>query len=256
VIRVLIVDDERPARDGIRVRLEQATGFDVVAEAGTGRAAIEAVEAHAPDLMFLDIRLPDLDGFEVLRGIPTGRRPHVIFVTAYDRHAIQAFEIHALDYLLKPITPRRFADALDHARTAHASHLAARTLDQLSHGLRGDSTAEVPDDRSNETGPLERLLVRERSRTRVVRVADIQWIRSCGNYVTIRTGEREMLHRVTIARLAGRLPPRTFARIHRTAIVNIDAVAEIHPLTHGDYEVQMRDGATLRMSRRYRSAFR
>src|SRR5260221_291072 len=181
MIRVLIVDDERPARDGLRLRLERAPGFAVVGEAASGQAAIAAVLESEPDLMFLDIRMPDMNGFEVLRGIPTARRPRVIFVTAYDRHALRAFEVHALDYLLKPIVPSRFAAALEAARSEHAQRLASRTLEDLGLELGGVRGAE----KLPATGTLDRLTVRDGSRLRIVPVEAIEWVESCGNYVTI-----------------------------------------------------------------------
>lgn len=256
MIRVLIVDDERPARDGLRLRLQKAPGFEVVAEAASGRAAIAAVAKHEPDLMFLDIRMPDLNGFDVLRRIPPARRPRVIFVTAYDRHALEAFEVHALDYLLKPIVARRLDAALDQARQAHRQRLASRTLEELAETLRTGAAPQPreagPSPRREET--LDRLTLRDGSRLRIVPVSAIQRVEACGNYVTIHTGGRELLHRVTLAWLEARLPRRTFARIHRGTIVNVAEVAEIRRSSHGDGEVVLRDGTTLRMSRRYRDA--
>ena len=256
MIRVLIVDDERPARDGLRLRLEQMDGFEVVAEAASGQAAIQAVDHHAPDLMLLDIRMPDLNGFEVLKRIPAARRPRVIFVTAHDRHAVRAFEMEALDYLLKPITQRRLDEALERVRKDRAHSLASATLEALARQLRnGDDTpadAAPPRGGSGASDTIDRITVRDGARFRVVPVTEIRWFESCGNYVTLHTAGKDLLHRVTLAELERRLPPREFARIHRGAIVNVREVAEIRPSPHGDYEVLMRDGALLRMSRRYR----
>lgn len=259
MIRVLIVDDERPAREGLRLRLERAPGFEVVAEAASGRAAIRAVQKHAPDLMFLDIRMPDMNGFEVLQRIPATRRPRVIFVTAHDRHALQAFEAHALDYLLKPIAPRRLDEALMRARTAHAQRLASRTLEDLARGLRGHGAPRTDDRVADGPGKasardLERLTVRDGSRYKVVPFSTIQWIEAFGNYVTLHIGGRGLLHRITLGELESLLPAKGFARIHRGTIVNVTEVVEIRPVSHGDCEVMMRDGAALRMSRRYRDA--
>ncbi|NOT34920.1 MAG: response regulator transcription factor [Candidatus Eisenbacteria bacterium] len=258
MIRVLIVDDERPSREGLRLRLERVEGFEVVAEASSGRAAIAAVLEFEPDLMFLDIRMPDLNGFEVLKGIPAARRPRVIFVTAFDRHALRAFEVHALDYLLKPIVPQRFEAALEHARSAHAQRLASRTLEELAVALRGgadgpSATRDAPAE-SRRAAALDRLMVRDGPRFRIVPVGAIQWLESCGNYVTIHTGGRELLHRITLSQLEEQLPAREFARIHRGAIVNVAEVAEIRRSPHGDGEIVLRDGTMLRMSRRYRDA--
>ena len=255
MIRVLIVDDERPARDGLRLRLENTRGFEVVAEAASGRAAIAAIEKHEPDLVFLDIRMPDMNGFEVLRRIPAARRPRVIFVTAYDRHALEAFEVHALDYLLKPIVAKRLEAALEHAREAHTQRLASRTIEELAAALRDrPPAARYAGSVSGRDAPLDRLTLRDGARLRIVPVATIQRIESCGNYVSIHTGGRELLHRVTLASLERRLPRRAFARIHRAIIVNVAEVAEIRRSSHGDGEVVLRDGTVLRMSRRYRDA--
>jgi len=251
MIRVLIVDDERPAREGLRLRLETTPGFEVVGEAASGRAAIAAVLDLAPDLVLLDIRMPDMNGFDVLRGIPPARRPRVIFVTAHDEHALHAFEVHALDYLLKPIVTERLNAALDRARSAHAQQLASRTLEELAAALRGAPTAPV----HGQPG-IDRLLVREGSRLRIVPVAAIQWIESSGNYVTIHSGGRGILHRVALSRLERELPPRAFARVHRGAIVNVSEIAEVRTSSHGDGEVVLRDGTRLRMSRRYRDSLR
>jgi two-component system LytT family response regulator len=207
--------------------------------------------------MLLDIRMPDLNGFEVLKRIPAARRPRVIFVTAHDRHAVRAFEMEALDYLLKPITQRRLSEALERARKDRAQSLASRTLEQLARTLSDGvhvekaTAAASGDARGNA---LDRLTVRDGARFRVVPVADVQRFESCGNYVTLYTAGKELLHRITLAELEQRLPAREFARIHRGAIVNVREVVEIRPSPHGDYEVVMREGAVLRMSRRYRDA--
>jgi two-component system LytT family response regulator len=264
MIRVLIVDDERPARDGLRVRLARHADFEIAGEAASGRAAIEEIERVRPDLMFLDVRMPDMNGFEVLQAVPSEQWPRVIFVTAYDQHALRAFDMHALDYLLKPIAQERFDRALERARAAHASRLASGTLESLARSLReagaGKYEAKTPSpDVAQEhvtalqkSATIDRLTVRDGERLRVVAVDTIRWAQACGNYVTLRVGDAELLHRIALAELERRLPARRFARIHRTAIVNVAEVAEILPISHGDYDVVMRDGTRLRLSRRYR----
>jgi two-component system LytT family response regulator len=253
VIRVLIVDDERPARDGLRLRLERADGFEVVGEAANGREAIHAVLERQPDLMFLDIRMPDLNGFEVLRGIPAARRPSVIFLTAYDRHALRAFEVHALDYLLKPIVPRRFAAALEHARSAHTQRLASSTLDELGPAL--GARLAGPEAASRSARTPDRITVRDGSRLRIVPVEAIEWVEACGNYVTLHSGGREFLHRATLLEFGRALPARAFARVHRGAIVNIAEIAEVRLSPHGDGEIVLRGGGKVRLSRRYRRSW-
>lgn len=257
MIRIVLADDERPAREGLRLRLDGREGFEVVGEAASGKAALAAVETHAPDLLFLDVRMPDLNGFEVLQRIPAARRPHVVFVTAYDRYAIRAFEMHALDYLLKPVAPKRLDEALERARTAHTQRLAARTLEALARGMRaGDDLpgADAPARPAVGGPPLDRITVRDGARYRVVPIETVRWIEACGNYVTLHTGGRGLLHRATLQEMEKRLPPRRFARIHRGAIVNVSEVAEIHPLSHGDYTVVLKDGSQLRMTRKHRDS--
>ena len=251
MIRVLIVDDERPARVALRLLLEQVEGFELVGEAGSGRTAVAAVLKFDPDLLLLDIRMPDMSGFEVLKAIPAARRPRVIFVTAYDRHALRAFEVHALDYLLKPITAKRFEEALEHARTTHAQRLAAKTLTELTRAIGGDAG---PESGRVRAGGIDRLTVRDGSRYRVVATRSILWIEACGNYVLLHTPEGEILHRVTLAQLERTLPQHGFARIHRGTIVNLAEIVEILPISHGDAEVRLRSGARLPLSRKYRSA--
>lgn len=254
MMRVLIVDDERPARDGLRVRLEKAGGFEVVGEAASGREAVAAVLEHGPDLVFLDVRMPDMNGFEVLKRIPAARRPRVIFVTAFDRHALEAFEVHALDYLVKPIVTRRFEAALQRAHTAHVQRLAARTLEELAVAMREEGGAGAGAAGAVPEPPLERLTVRDGARHRIVPIAAIQWMEACGNYVTLHVGGRKLLHRITLAELERKLPSRSFVRVHRGVIVNVAEVAEIHRSPHGDGDVVLRDGTFVRMSRRYRDA--
>lgn len=248
MIRVVIVDDERPAREGLRVRLERAGDFEVVGEAANGRTAITTVLEHRPDLMFLDIQMPDINGFDVLRGIPASRRPRVIFVTAYDRHALEAFDAQALDYVLKPIVAKRFRTALDRARSAHQQELASRTLERLGAQMREGQG--VVDD----APPDGRLHIREGSRLHLVAFDEIQWVEACGNYVTIHTRGRPLLHRITMRQLIEQLPERAFARIHRGVIVRLAEIEAVQFSSHGDGRVQLRGGATLRLSRRFRHA--
>jgi two-component system LytT family response regulator len=251
MIRVLIVDDERPARVALRLLLERVQGFEVVGEAGSGKTAVAASLRLDPDLMLLDIRMPDMSGFDVLKAIPAARRPRVIFVTAYDRHALRAFQVHALDYLMKPITAQRFEEALEHARTAHAQRLATKTLQELTRAM-----SEGPEPALGRTrgGGADRLTVRDGARYRVVATRAIRWVEACGNYVLLHTSEGDILHRMTMAQLERVLPEGRFARIHRGTIVNVDEIAEILPTSHGDADVTLRDGTTLQLSRRYRNA--
>jgi len=252
VIRVLIVDDERPAREGLRLRLEGRDGLEVVGEAASAPAALQLISKHAPDLLFLDVRMPGMNGFELLQRIPAAQRPWVVFVTAYDRYAIRAFEMNAIDYLMKPIVPRRLDEAIARARTARTHQFLARTLGSLAREF--DDAAEAAAPPPPREGAVERLSIRDGDGYRVVPVERIRWIQAVGNYVALHVEGRELLHRATLQELERSLPSQRFARIHRGAIVNLAEVAALHPVSHGDFRVVLRDGTELRMSRKYRSA--
>ena len=252
MIRVLIVDDERPAREGLRLRLEGRDGLEVVGEAASAPAALQLISKHAPDLLFLDVRMPGMNGFELLQRIPAAQRPWVVFVTAYDRYAIRAFEMNAIDYLMKPIVPRRLDEAIARARTARTHQFLARTLGSLAREF--DDAAEAAAHPPPREGAVERLSIRDGDGYRVVPVERIRWIQAVGNYVALHVEGRELLHRATLQELERSLPSQRFARIHRGAIVNLAEVAALHPVSHGDFRVVLRDGTELRMSRKYRSA--
>lgn len=254
MIRVLIVDDERPAREGLRLRLEGRADIEIVAEAASGTAAIAAIEKHTPDLVFLDVRMPGMNGFELLQRVPAERRPRVVFVTAYDRYAIRAFEMNAIDYLLKPILPQRLDEALERARTLRNHQLLADKLEALAREMRRPHRAEEPGPSNGNGERLERLSIRDGEGYRVLPVEEIRWIKSVGNYVELHVEGRDLLHRVTLQELERALPPQKFARIHRSVIVNLAEVAALHPVSHGDFVVVLKDGTELRMSRKYRGA--
>jgi len=230
-VKVIIVDDEPLARRGIRVRLERLAGVDVVAECASGGEAVRAIRTHAPDVEFLDVQMPGMDGFAVVQAVGTDAMPVTIFVTAYETHAIRAFDANALDYLLKPIDDERFARAVDRARR----RLAER---------RGASPAESP--------LVDRIVVRDRGSVLLLAHDDVDWIAAEGDYVRVHAGGRGHLVRDTMAALASRLDPARFARIHRSAIVNLSRVKEIRPHGDRDYLAVLRDGTRLKVSRTYR----
>jgi two-component system LytT family response regulator len=241
-LRVAIVDDEPVARRRIRRLLRPERGVTIVAECGDGAAAVQAVRSLAPDLIFLDVQMPELDGFEVLRALAPGPLPAVIFVTAYDRYAIAAFEVHALDYLLKPVSADRCAQAVARARTALAERRApadSRLLKMLSEAVGRRW--------------LTRLPVRAAGRVVIVDLSDVDWIQAADNYVTLHAGRHEHVLRETLARLEKELDPDRFVRIHRSAIVQVDRIRELRPAFHGDFVVVLRDGVELPLSRGYRS---
>jgi two-component system LytT family response regulator len=234
MIRALIADDEPLAREGIRARLADQADIDVVGEAADGIEAIEAIENLSPDLLFLDVQMPGIDGFEVLRRLRAAV-PAVVLVTAYDRHAVKAFEAQALDFLLKPINNARFNEVLGRVR---------RSLAPLSDSR--SPRAPAP------SAHLTRFPVKDRERFLLLKPEEVEWIHSAANYAELHARGRSFLVRMTMSELEERLDPARFVRIHRSTIVNVDRVKEIQPEHHGEFQVVLQDGAKLRLSRRYR----
>jgi two-component system LytT family response regulator len=237
-LRVVIVDDEPPARDKLRRYLAEDPRVRVVGEAGDGLTAVEAIETERPDLVLLDVQMPEMDGFEVLAALEVEPLPRIVFVTAHDEHAVRAFEVRALDYLLKPVDRSRLDEAVGRAATAR--------VDPESDPRR------VLADVREIAPPLTRFLVRTRGRLQLVPVAEVDWIGAAGNYVELHVGDKSHLVRGTLQALEGRLPKGSFTRIHRSSIVNLDRVRALHPWSHGDLQVELVDGTQLRLSRRYR----
>lgn len=235
--RVVVVDDEPHAREKLRRYLADDPRVEWVGEAGDGMAAVALVEEVEPDLVLLDVQMPEMDGFDVLAALEGDRLPAVVFVTAHDEHAVRAFEVQAVDYLLKPVDRTRFAEAVGRALAVGASRRreVRRVLEAL------------PAPR-----PLERFLVRSRGRMHLVPVGDVDWIGAAGNYVELHVSGAVHLVRGTLQTLEERLSPVRFARIHRSTIVNLDRIAALHPWSHGDLQVELHDGTELRLSRRYR----
>jgi two-component system LytT family response regulator len=250
-IRTLIVDDEQMARASIRVLLGGDPDIEVVGECSSGLDAVAQIAGHAPELVFLDVQMPRMNGFEVLEAVGDARRFVVVFVTAYDSYALEAFDVHALDYVLKPFDDRRFHRALERAkdqiRHARLDHLAA----ELVHAM-----GAAPADRPAPADPVERIVVRDGGRTVLVRMSDIDWIEAADYYVQLHVGPRSYLHREPMRDLEARLDPRRFVRIHRSTIVAIDRVAELRPSAHGDHCVRLADGTDLRLSRARKSQLR
>jgi two-component system, LytTR family, response regulator len=242
-IRVIIVDDEPLARDGVRLHLESAPDMEIVGEAGTGEEAVSLVETVKPDLMFLDVQMPGLDGFGVLEAIGAAQMPVTVFATAYDQFAVRAFDAHAIDYILKPYDAERFEKALERARM----HIAGRRRAQMDDRL--GSLLEELRSRGQFT---ERLVVRSGGRIVILRVAEIDWIEAASNYVRLHAGDREYLLRETMTALEAKLNPSEFVRIHRSTIVRVDRIRELEPLFQGDYVVILEDGSRLTSSRGYR----
>jgi two-component system LytT family response regulator len=253
-IRTLIVDDEPMARASIRVLLAADPEIEVVGECGSGLDAVAAIAAQALELVFLDVQMPRMNGFEVLEAIGQDRGFAVVFVTAYDSYAIAAFDVQALDYVLKPFDDRRFHRAVERAkgriRQARLDHLA----NELVHVVSGAGPGSAPADKPADPG--ERLVIRDGARTVFVPLSDIDWIEAADYYVQLHVGARSYLHREPMRDLEARLDPRRFMRIHRSAIVALDRVTELRPSAHGDHCVRLRDGTELKLSRTRRGRLR
>jgi two-component system, LytTR family, response regulator len=246
-IRALIVDDEPFARAGVRLLLARARDVEVVGECSNGLEAVAAIAETAPDLVFLDVQMPELDGFGVVEAVGAARMPAVIFVTAFDEHAIRAFDVHALDYLLKPLDDERFALALERAR-ARLRGDGGRDLRAALAALVGQARLDAP--------PLERLAVKSGGRVYFVAVDDVDWVEAADNYVSLHAGRETHLVHGTLGALERRLDPRRFLRVHRSTIVNLARVRELRPLFHGEYEIVLADGTRLTSGRSYRDALR
>jgi two-component system LytT family response regulator len=244
-MRVIVVDDEPLGRRGVRARLTAARDMAIVAECATGRDAISAIQRLSPDLVFLDIRMPDMNGFDVLRQLPARCMPLVIFVTAHDDYALQAFDAHAIDYLLKPIDDARFVATLDRARLLGSSH----RVQDVGHRVR-DLIAQLH--RHPSRGPYRnRLIARSRTRVSIVPVSQIDWIGATGDYITLHVGSKQHLVRQTISALEQELDPDLFLRIHRSTIVQTSRMIELVTLQNGEFLVRLTNGTELRTSRTY-----
>ena len=244
-LRTLIVDDELLSRKKIRAFLQDYPEFQVVGECADGEKAVGDIKAHKPDLIFLDVQIPGRNGFEVLDGLEDKCAPAIIFVTAFDKYAVRAFEVRALDYLLKPFNKTRFAEALNRFHERGARLSGAERKEELKALLR-----EI----QRESRESERIVVKSGSRTIFLRKGSIEWVEAQGDYVKLHSAKECHLLRETMAALSDRLDPGRFARIHRSRIVNLDYIREIRPLWGGDCMVLMRDGTELTMSRTYRAS--
>ena len=237
------MDDETLARERVLTLLQQEVDVEVVGECSDGGQAVAAIQEQSPDLVFLDVQMPGCDGFEVLKNISPERMPTVIFVTAYDEYALRAFEVHALDYLLKPFGKERFQQTLRHAREA----LEARRAGDLGRRLLA-----MVHDIKPEPQRVERLVVKSGGRVFFLRTEEIDWIEAAGNYVRLHLGHESHLFRETMNRMETRLDGSRFSRIHRSRIVNTERIKELQPWFNGDHVVVLRDGTRLTLSRLYK----
>jgi two-component system, LytTR family, response regulator len=243
-IRVLIADDELPARQRLLDLLRKDAAVGAISQAENGTIAVEIIRASKPDLLFLDVQMPELDGLGVVDAIGASEMPLTVFVTAYDEHAIRAFEANALDYLLKPFSDERFE--------ATMARVKAR-LDERGMREFGMRVLEMVSREPSREQWLDRLVVKAAGTTQFIRVADVEWIEAAGVYVTLHVGTKEVLYRAALNDLAKKLDPMRFVRVHRSAIVNIESVLRLEPISHGEFEVVLKSGTRSRISRTYRA---
>jgi two-component system, LytTR family, response regulator len=245
-ITAMIVDDEKPARDRIRHLLAQELDIEVIADYGDAIAAAHAIEREPPDLLFLDVQMPELDGIRLLRRVQKTSGMHVIFVTAYEQYALTAFELDAADYLLKPFDPDRFAAAVDRVRI-----LISQARDAADNGAgAGARTAGAA------RAHPDYIPVRSGQDIVLVRTESIDWIEAMGNYARLHVGRQTHMLRESMQKLEVLLDPARFARVHRSTIVNIERIARMRPMYHGDYEIVLTDGTKVMMSRGYKDRLR
>ena len=237
MIRVLIVDDEPPARRKVRHFLQRDAEIGEIREAASGKDAIAAIETFAPDLVFLDVQMPDMDGFSVLSAAPEPHEFHVVFLTAHQQHALRAFDAEALDYLLKPVDPDRFERSLERAK-----------------GRIAKRRERIPEETARSF--LKRLVVQKQERELFLAVERIDWLDSDGNYVQLHAGPELYIVRSTLENLARQLKPEQFVRVNRSQLVNVDRIKEMQPWSHGERRIVLKDGHELTWTRRFRAAFR
>lgn len=244
-IHVLVADDEAPARQRLIDLLTKDAQIGSITEAADGEAAVEAIEKKQPGLVFLDVQMPELDGLGVVEAVGAAQMPLTVFVTAYDQHAIRAFEANALDYLLKPFSDERFESTMARAKV----RLGERSIGEFGQRIL-KMVAATP---AGTSRPLDRLVVKAAGSTRFIRATDIDWIEAAGVYVTLHTGGKELLYRAALNDLAERLDPRRFVRVHRSALVNIESIVQLEPMSHGEFEAVLKNGSRTRVSRTYRA---
>jgi len=243
-IQVLVADDEAPARQRLLDLLRKDAEVGRIVEAADGLEAVEAIQAQKFDLVLLDVQMPELDGLGVVEAIGAGEMPLTIFVTAYDQHAIRAFEANALDYLLKPFSDERFEAAMARVK----SRLDERSLREFGERMMRMVSATPAAERR-----WDRLVIKSAGTTRFLRVADIDWIEAAGVYVNLHIAGKEVLYRTALNELAEHLDSRRFIRVHRSAIVNIESILQLEPLSHGEFDVVLKNGSRTRVSRTYRA---
>ncbi|HYP29971.1 MAG TPA: LytTR family DNA-binding domain-containing protein [Blastocatellia bacterium] len=260
-IRALIVDDESLAREALLVMLNDDPEMELIAECRNGKEAVAAIREQSPDVVFLDIQMPEMDGFQVVEEVGVMQMPITIFVTAYDKHALRAFEAHALDYLLKPFDHDRFNTALQRAKT----FVRQQKLGEISESLfamlqdmklkTGESLSETTikkTDKTTNEAPIDRVVIKSSGRIYFLKVEEIDWVEGAGDNLSLHSGSQTHLIRETMGNFHAKLDSQKFLRIHRSTIVNIDRIKEIRPLFKGDYVITLTSGIRLKVSRGYR----
>lgn len=241
--RVLIVDDEQPARQRLRELMDNDPDVGEVLEAENGLDAVEAILQKRPDIAFLDVKMPGLDGLGVIETIGVERMPVMVFVTAFDQHAVRAFESAAIDYVLKPYGDERMEAAFSRAKT--------RLNDKHVREF-GQSVLKLLDNHRVDRPFLDRIVIRERDKTHLIRVESIDCIESAGVYVALHVGKERLIHRAALGELVGQLDPHRFVRVHRSTVVNIDSIVHLEPATHGEFDLLLRGGQRVHVSRTFR----
>ena len=241
--RILIVDDEQPARQRLRELMDNAPDVGDILEVENGLDAVETILQKQPDVVFLDVQMPGLDGLGVIDTIGIERMPVTVFVTAFDQHAVRAFESAAIDYVLKPYGDERMEAAFSRAKAR---------LDDESVREFGQSMLALLDGRRLDSTFLDRIVIRERDKTNLIRVDSIDCIESAGVYVALHVGDERIIHRAALSELIGRLDPRRFVRVHRSTVVNIDSVLHLEPASHGEFDLVLRGGQRVHVSRTFR----
>ncbi|MGH9947929.1 MAG: LytR/AlgR family response regulator transcription factor [Pyrinomonadaceae bacterium] len=258
-LRILIVDDEPGAREIVREMLNdevENNAVRIVGECSAGHAAVKAIQKKQPDIVFLDVQMPEMDGFQVLSKLRLEKLPIIIFVTAYDRYALRAFDVHALDYLLKPFDHERFKKSFKRAKTMLSKERAGNLNDRIVALLEERGTATgATNSSTRQTQFVERLVIKGNGRVFFIRSDEIEWIEAEGNYVELHVGRNTHLYRESISTLEQQLDSRVFQRIHRSIIVNVEFIKELHPLFRGEFYVIMHDDTELKLSHSYRDKF-
>lgn len=258
-IRTIIVDDESLAREGIRLRLKQFDDIEIVAECKNGSEALNVVHELEPDLMFLDIQMPGLDGFEVVAQLQGDNMPLVVFVTAFDKYAIDAFEVHAIDYVLKPVEDQRLKTAIErvrvHRQQSKADNHKKRLIDLITN-ITGQSAMKINEMVENGDEGInqypEKLTIKDAGTTTLLPCDEVTWIEAAGDYMCIHSGEKVHVMRSTMKQLETQLNPLIFQRVHRSTIVNLDCIEKVCSHINGEYFLILKDGTRIKMSRSYR----